>query len=126
MKAEVVNHSACLVVTDETTSGDKAELGTVPRVLNRFPLWFLGYENMFVPKRYITIVFGAKLGIIQVSLCPLSSSRDVSRQQTRYVLVTNFMPTSTLTKSKHSCNTHLFPCFLVKTFRYFIPSVVSI
>ena len=46
----------------------------------------------------ISQVFGAEPGIIQVSLCPLSSSFDVSRRQARYVLVTNFMPTSTLTK----------------------------
>ena len=44
----------------------------------------------------------------------------------RFVLVTNFVPTSTLTKSEDSHFTYVFPCFLVETFRYFIPRVVSI
>ena len=37
----------------------------------------------------------------------------------------NFMPTSTVTKSEDSQFTYVFPCFLVETFRYFIPRVVS-
>ena len=55
----------------------------------------------------ISQVSGAKPGIIQVSLCLLSSSRDVSRRQARCVLVTNFMPIFTLTKSEDSHFTYV-------------------
>ena len=41
------------------------------------------------------------------------------------LFVINFMSTSTVTKSEDSQFTYVFPCFLVETFRYFIPRVVS-
>jgi len=75
-----------------------------------------------VTKVVVSQIFATNSGVIHVLLCPLSPRFDVCTRQARYLLVTNFTPSSILTKSIHGHCT--YPCPVLSLKRSVISSQV--